>query len=784
MRLNPSSIRRWPRATRIALPAAVCCCLLLAGVIGGRLHRRAAAGLVSDAARLLADRLGVTVRIRRHHLEGWDRVVLEGVRIEVPGSSAGPLLTAARVRLEAGLSVSEGLVPVAVEVERPRLRLGSDLLPVLRRAFSGAPGRRTSVLAAPRRVPRISVRAGVLAVSEGRPPRDVWEVPLATLVPTGAGTLQGSAELRGGAGTPRFLALAGRPTAGGYTVTVEAPLPVRLDALASPFGRGVAVRALRLQPSGVSFLGVEVGVPHGREIIARLPEVRLGGGGPDGGLRLEIVRPELRLERYADARLDLPPALASASDRSDRAFRLLGGPPALSVRDGRVTFVRYRRDEPPWTFTASHLDLGLTPGLDGYSGTLAWSPGDAGGRLAASGLVAGPEDASLALSLDTLDLPAVARALGAELLGGRGHGDLRLVLDGPVVRAEGEVRADDLGLRWALLSHDAVEGLDLRADFALEWDRDSDEVRLASLALGIGTAELSFWGTLRAPEGTGRYDLHARLGPLPCDDVATSLPVGLRPELPDLRLRGHVALRARAWGRLDDPRTLRLDVGGDVKGFEAVSGGKDIDALAGPFVHSARIPDGSDRLVSVDPTRPGFTPLADIPAALRSAVVASEDMGYWRHNGFDLRQVAAAIARNVRTGRIERGGSTLTQQLAKNLYLRAEKTISRKLQEAYLAWRLEQRLSKARILELYLNVVEWGPDVYGVAEAARYYFGKRPRQLGLRQCAFLAAILPNPTLLGRRDENGQPSQLVSRRIDRIVGRVLAQGRLPGAVAAR
>ena len=178
---------------------------------------------------------------------------------------------------------------------------------------------------------------------------------------------------------------------------------------------------------------------------------------------------------------------------------------------------------------------------------------------------------------------------------------------------------------------------------------------------------------------------------------------------------------------------------------------------------------------SVDPAVPGYTPLRHTARSLRMAIISSEDTGFWRHDGFDMRQIGVSIARNLEEGTIRRGGSTLTQQLVKNLFLAPEKTLSRKLEEAYLTWRIEQHVSKARILEIYLNIVEWGPGINGVAQASRYYFRKRPSQLSLSEAAFLAAILPNPVRFGARDARGRPSPRVRGRVRRLLRRMVALG---------
>jgi membrane peptidoglycan carboxypeptidase len=135
-----------------------------------------------------------------------------------------------------------------------------------------------------------------------------------------------------------------------------------------------------------------------------------------------------------------------------------------------------------------------------------------------------------------------------------------------------------------------------------------------------------------------------------------------------------------------------------------------------------------------------------------SAFLTAEDRRFWQHSGFDGAMLGKALAHDLAAGRVEKGASTITQQLAKNLFLQHDRTIGRKLEEAVIAWRLEQVLPKRRILELYLNAIEMGPGLYGVTEATRAYFGKDVATVGPLEAAHLAALTPNPKLFARRIE--------------------------------
>ena len=146
----------------------------------------------------------------------------------------------------------------------------------------------------------------------------------------------------------------------------------------------------------------------------------------------------------------------------------------------------------------------------------------------------------------------------------------------------------------------------------------------------------------------------------------------------------------------------------------------------------------------VGPRNPWWTMSESIPPEMKWSVIVAEDANFYRHEGIDVKAIKNAIRYDLEKKRFARGASTITQQLVKNLYLSREKSITRKVEEIYLAKRIEHALTKARILELYLNIVELGPMVYGVGHGARYYFDKPASALTPRECAFLAAMLPGP----------------------------------------
>jgi monofunctional biosynthetic peptidoglycan transglycosylase len=162
-----------------------------------------------------------------------------------------------------------------------------------------------------------------------------------------------------------------------------------------------------------------------------------------------------------------------------------------------------------------------------------------------------------------------------------------------------------------------------------------------------------------------------------------------------------------------------------------------------------------------------WMPYERISMHLKRAVVAAEDARFLDHEGFDWEAIQKAMAKNEKSGRVVAGASTLSQQLAKNLFLSGERSWLRKGQEAAITWMLERVMSKRRILELYLNAAEWGDGVFGAEAAARYHFNTSAAALGPEQAAWLAAILPSP----RRYERGRVTPYVAGRASTILARM-------------
>lgn len=166
-----------------------------------------------------------------------------------------------------------------------------------------------------------------------------------------------------------------------------------------------------------------------------------------------------------------------------------------------------------------------------------------------------------------------------------------------------------------------------------------------------------------------------------------------------------------------------------------------------------------------------WVPLKSIPQDAVDAVVVAEDGTFWQNEGFDWYEFRESVEKNWEEGKAARGASTITQQLVKNLYLSSSKNPLRKLKEWALTWYMSRQLSKSRIIELYLNVIEWGNGVYGIEAASRVYFGKPAAALSREECARLAATIPSPL----RHRADMDTKYVLRRSQIILERMNARG---------
>ena len=177
--------------------------------------------------------------------------------------------------------------------------------------------------------------------------------------------------------------------------------------------------------------------------------------------------------------------------------------------------------------------------------------------------------------------------------------------------------------------------------------------------------------------------------------------------------------------------------------------------------------------VELERQRPsGWVPLSQISQLAVGAVVVSEDWAYFNHRGYDLGQIREAVEHDLSKGKFARGASTITQQVVRNVFLTKEKSLWRKFKELILATRLDRSVGKRRVLEVYLNIAEWGPGIFGIGAASQYYFGKHPSQLGAREGAFLAMLLPSPVRYSQSFRQKQLTRYAGRTVESILSKMV------------
>jgi transglycosylase-like protein len=342
--------------------------------------------------------------------------------------------------------------------------------------------------------------------------------------------------------------------------------------------------------------------------------------------------------------------------------------------------------------------------------------------------------------LEKLAIGEIAAIRGMQLGAATASGTIVFGADSEGARATTHVDVDNVTLDAPAIARGAIAGLGARVDGELGWSGGALIAR--GLEVRVGKTRLVIDGSA-APGGN--FDVATTLPTIACADLLASLPRALVPHLEGLLVDGQIGGRVQVSGDTEDAGALQLDVTGNngcrtradaPLGDAASLLRADAPALA---YHTV---DG--HVVPLSSKNPSWRALDSLPPSVVRAFLVAEDGRFFQHHGFDVDRIGHALAADLDAGRFDRGASTITQQVAKNLWLGGERTLGRKLEEAVLAWRLEAVLDKRRILELYLNLVELGPGVYGIQDASERYFGKVPEELSSDEAAQLAALLPAP----------------------------------------
>lgn len=298
-----------------------------------------------------------------------------------------------------------------------------------------------------------------------------------------------------------------------------------------------------------------------------------------------------------------------------------------------------------------------------------------------------------------------------------------------------------LGAATMNASMDAVSKDKLQALTIMVWGRltrKEAETTVDDVLIEVGKTSMTGW--LRFTDKKN-FEVVGILNKGDCQTVIDTAPKGFMDAMGGFQFSGTVYSKLSVTGK-QGKFDVKLDMENRCK-VEKAPDLMSVKTFSKKFKRSVPGLKG-DIEVESGPGSTAWTPYERISPFMVKAVMTTEDTGFFQHRGIVPQSIANSLKENLEKEQFARGGSTVTMQLAKNLWLTRTKTISRKAQEFFLTTYLEQSLSKQEIMELYLNVIEFGPEVYGIRQAAQHYFGKGPEELTVAECAFLTSILPSP----------------------------------------
>jgi hypothetical protein len=302
-------------------------------------------------------------------------------------------------------------------------------------------------------------------------------------------------------------------------------------------------------------------------------------------------------------------------------------------------------------------------------------------------------------------------------------------------------RADSLSTENGRVSPEEFVTNKVKFDLFLEV-LENRWFRVTPSSVNIGSTVIDISGET----SPSLFKISAEMREQECQALIESIPSEIIPKLvPGTKMKGKVAWRISVDVDLPDRKKPKVSMW--LKNQCAVLAVPDplsVARLKKPFEREVYTPDGKKKTIIGGPGTESWVPLTRVSRFVPLAIRTTEDPGFPYHRGFLIEAFERSLEQNITAGRFLRGGSTVTMQLAKNLWLARDKTISRKIQEAILTTYLEQHLTKDEIMELYVNVVEFGPDVYGIGKASEHYFSKNPASLTLSQSLFLSSVLPRP----------------------------------------
>ncbi len=336
----------------------------------------------------------------------------------------------------------------------------------------------------------------------------------------------------------------------------------------------------------------------------------------------------------------------------------------------------------------------------------------------------------------------------------------------------------DVDMASTVVSSKRLVGFTAREKLRIEIDLNQESLRISEGVLETNGIPLLLSLNIAPKDDTHWFDIQADLKTTPFARLLRSVPGSEEPEMAkDISPNTLFALSFSMAGELQRVSTWQPRLEHRFQGMTETEG-TGLEFLRKPFSYYPLTKEGRKKEpLVVGPGTRGWQRYARIPYIQRRAVLVSEDSTFFYHHGIEIEEMRKAIQQAIQSGKRARGGSTLTQQLVKNLFLTRDRTALRKLQELMMTFQMESVLSKAEIFELYMNLIEWGPDIYGLYRASKYYFGQKPQNLTPRQMVYLAAIIPNPVRLHQGFLKNRGGSRARSKVKFILGRLNRLGQL-------
>lgn len=549
------------------------------------------------------------------------------------------------------------------------------------------------------------------------------------------------------------------------------------------------------------------GVDNVSDVLARLSAERAAGAsgeGSGGGMRPTSIR-VTRARLLADDGVTSSTALVADGDASWTPGELtaeLRGITATTIaapKAGAAKIAITRRTGEPPIVRVEGGEISLDPklALSGIAGTVHPNPERAGeyvidlaggyggvpgnlwtakGQLDPKAATASIDLVAAKFQLDRL-APILARTAVVDYANTSVDTHVHLAVSRGGAKFAGEFHLYGLNIGHPMLADKEVHDLDLSGKIDGSFDRESRRLELTRGDFQARDVRFSVTGSastkrkprveavaavappaksskkplpppgppVRGPRGLEELDLHLVIPPVDCQRMLKAIPTEMAPYMAGYEMRGMFSSDIRVaidWSDLD---ATILEGTIPYRNCRVTKHPADSPKrLEEEFEHFVEVETGKWLSFIVGPENPDFVPFEEISTHLVNSVMSTEDSGFFKHRGFIPSEFRKALINNLKAGKFKQGASSITMQMVKNVLLFREKTLARKLQELFLTWQVESDLTKDRILEIYFNVIEYGPALYGIGPAAKHYFGKAPKDLNPVEATFFSSILPAP----------------------------------------